>query len=293
MNVKFMTMNPDRLFKPLCYVCAGLCGALTVGFLIQLAISAWPTWQAFGWRFLFNSEWDAVEGVFGASTAIVGTLITTGIALVVALPLAFCAALFLTSARPWIAAILSQAVDLLAAIPSVIYGMWGLFVFAPIMQELFPDSTGFGLFTAGLILGLMILPYICAVMREVVKMTPTVLREAAFGAGCTAWEVARDIVMRYGLRGLLGGIFIGLGRALGETMAVLFVIGNMMEMPENLFSGATTIASTLANNFGEATGLERSSLFALGFILLMMEILIQVIAQYYLHSTGRNRGETR
>ncbi len=208
---------------------------------------------------------------------------------------------------------LSHAIDLLAAIPSVIYGMWGLFVLAPIMQDyvqpflvdtlkmdkikigdvsLFSDMyNGFGLFTAGIILGIMVLPYVCAVMRDVFKMTPPVLRESAFGVGCTKWETAKDIVLRYGIRGVLGGVFIGLGRALGETMAVLFVIGNFMEMPTSLFDSSTTISATLANNFAEADGLQRSALFALGLVLLSMSFGIQIISQYYLHATSAKRGE--
>ena len=156
-----------------------------------------------------------------------------------------------------------------------------------------PDYNGFGIFTAGVILALMIMPYICAVMRDVFRMTPPMLRESAYGIGCTRWETARDVVLRYGIRGILGGVFIGLGRALGETMAVLFVIGNVMEMPETSYSGATTIASAIANNFSEATGMQRSALFALGFILLAMSFGIQVLAQYYLHATGAKRGESR
>lgn len=203
---------------------------------------------------------------------------------------------------------LSQALDLLAAIPSVIYGMWGLFILVPLMQDHVQpflsetlglgkipcfgvDGNGFGLLTASLILALMILPYMSAVMRNVFKMTPGMLRESAYGIGCTRWETAKDIVMRYGIRGLLGGVFIGLGRALGETMAVLFVVGNVVEIPESLYGSTTTIAATLANNFAEADGIMRSVLFALGLILLLLALGVQVLAQYYLMMTGSKRGE--
>ena len=298
----------DPIFHGLCMAAAALSGLLMLGFFIQLFLSSHAAWSTFGLGFLFSSEWNPVNDSYGALPAIVGTLVTTAIALALALPLAFCAALYLLDAKPFVAATLGHAIDLLAAIPSVIYGMWGLFVLAPLMQTyvqpflaetlclksvpIFGDTyNGFGLLTAGLILAVMILPYICAVMRDVFKMTPPMLRESAYGVGCTKWETAKDIVLRYGIRGILGGVFIGLGRALGETMAVLFVIGNLMKMPTSLFSGATTIASTLANNFAEADGMQKSALFALGLILLVMSFGIQILAQYYLHATGAKRGE--
>ncbi len=298
----------DDLFKYLCLGCAALIGLLMLGFFIQLIWAGSDAWRVFGPGFLTSTEWNPAENRFGALPSITGTLVTTVIALVIALPLAFAAALYLVDARPAIGNILGHAIDLLAAIPSVIYGMWGLFILAPLMQEYIQpflvdtlhldrlpfvsdEFNGFGLFTAGLILGIMILPYICAVMRDVFRMTPAVLRESAYGIGCTRWETARDIVLRYGIRGILGGIFIGLGRALGETMAVLFVIGNLMEIPKSVFDSGSTIASTLANNFAEADGLQRSALFALGLVLLTMSFGIQVLAQYYLHATGAKRGE--
>lgn len=304
----------DSFFKTLCLGCACLSGLLMLSFFVQLVINSSEAWAQFGLGFLRSSEWDPVTENFGALPSIAGTLLTTALALAVALPLAFVSALYLTDAPPLVGRVLSQAIDLLAAIPSVIYGMWGLFVLAPLMQnyvqpflaetlglERVPvlggllvgecGFNGFGFFTAGLILALMILPYICAVMRDVFKMTPAVLRESAYGIGCTKWECAKDIVMKYGVRGLLGGVFIGLGRALGETMAVLFVIGNMPDVPGALFDSGTTIAATLANNFAEADGLQRSALFALGLILLAMSFGIQVLARYYLHLTSEKRGE--
>ncbi len=304
----------DSVFKTICLACACLIGLLMLGFFVQLVVNSSDAWSQFGLSFLWSNEWDPVAEKFGALPSIVGTLLTTVIALVIALPLAFVSALFLTDAPPAVGRILSQAIDLLAAIPSVIYGMWGLFVLAPLMQtyvQPFLAETlhledvpvlggllvgeygfnGFGFFTAGLILALMILPYICAIMRDVFKMTPSVLRESAYGIGCTKWECAKDIVMKFGVRGLFGGVFIGLGRALGETMAVLFVIGNLMDVPAAIFDSGTTIATTLANNFAEADGLQRSALFALGLVLLAMSFGIQVFAQYYLHLTSRKRGE--
>jgi len=302
----------DSTFKIICLGCAALAGLLTVGFLVQLGTSSTEAWREFGWGFLFSREWDPVADRYGALPSLTGTVLTTIIALVFAIPLAFWAAMFLVDARPVVSGILSQAVDLLAAIPSVIYGMWGLFVLAPMMQKhiqpflidalqvskipwlgkiIGTEHNGFGLLTAGLILAIMILPYMCAVMRDVFRMTPPLLKEAAYGLGCTKCETTKDVVLRYGIRGILGGVFIGLWRALGETMAVMFVIGNQMTMPKTLFSGASTIPTTLANNFSEADGLQRSSLFALGLILLLLCLGIQFLSQYYLHATKQNGDE--
>ncbi|MGF0068712.1 phosphate ABC transporter permease subunit PstC [Candidatus Spyradosoma sp. SGI.093] len=305
-------IKTDDFFKAGTLACAGLMGVLAVAFFFQLSASSADAWREFGLGFLWSSEWDPVADRYGALPSLAGTLLTTAIALVVALPLSFVSALYLTEAHPAVGRVLGQAIDLLAAIPSVIYGMWGFFVLVPLMQNhvkpfftetlgagelpavgrfLGTDSSGYGFLTAGLILALMILPYICAIMRDVFKMTPPMLRESAFGVGCTRWETAKDIVMKYGIRGLLGGVFVGLGRALGETMAVLFVIGNLMEIPNGVFDAGTTIAATLANNFAEAQGLQQSVLFALGLILLSLSFAIQVFAQYYLHRTSAKRGE--
>lgn len=262
--------------------------------VVQLSSASSEAWHTFGWGLLLSTEWDPVTNVYGALPAIIGTLLTTGLALFIALPLAFLCALQLVEAPPALSKILSHGIDLLAAIPSVIYGMWGLFILCPLLQEAFwlleIDTNGFGVLAASLILALMILPYICAVMRDVLKMTPALLKEAAMGVGCTPWECARDIFLRHGAKALLGGIFIGLGRALGETMAVLFVVGNIIEIPSNLLEGCTTISATLANNFAEAEGLQQSVLFALGLILLLMTFGIQVLAHCYLRKTAQMKG---
>ncbi len=302
----------DTIFRTTCLLCASLAGLLMLGIFIQLGMHSADTWSRFGLSFLWTQDWDPAADLYGAWPNIAGTLLTTAIALLIAIPLSFVAALFVTEAPGWLAKPLSHCIDLLAAIPSVIYGMWGLFVLVPLLQEhvqpflvdelrltelpggtwlLGEGYSGFGFFTAGIILSLMILPYMSAIMRDVFRMTPPMLRESAYGLGCTRWETTRDVIMRYGIRGLLGGIFIGMGRALGETMAVLFVIGNMMDLPAGLFSSGTTIAATLACNFAEADGLQLSALFALGLILLLMSFSIQVAAQYYLHLTRGARGE--
>ncbi len=289
-------LNCDRIFKLTALAGALLILMLTAGFFLQLGVSSFPVWQRYGLGFLCSTAWDPVAQEYGALPAIVGTLITTALAVGLALPPAFVTALYLLDAPPWARGVLSQGVDLLAAIPSVIYGMWGLFVLVPLLQRGvnalgFEEFTGFGYLSAGVILALMILPYMCAVFRDVFRMTPSMLREAAFGCGCTRWEAAWDIVMRYGIRGIMGGVFIGLGRALGETMAVLFVIGNLNAMPDSLFSAGTTIAATLANNFAEADDQMQSVLFALGLLLLAMSFAVQAISLTYLKRTGKRRGE--
>lgn len=281
-----MKLSVDNLFKSICFagVAAGL--ILAVALVLELGYASSDIWRAEGLKFIYSSEWDPGAGVFGAAGAIVGTLITTALALLLAVPLAFAAALFVNSAPPWAAKPLAQALDLLAAIPSVIYGMWGLFVLCPLLQELFAkcgiETTGFGLIPAAAVLALMVLPYISAVMRDVLAQAPVALTESAMGVGCTRWEATWNVIVKAQRRGLVGGILIGLGRALGETMAVLFVCGGINAIPTSLFDGCTTIAATLANDFAEADGLHKSALFGLGAILLALEFVIQIITQKFL-----------
>lgn len=301
-----MNCSIDRIFKYACLACATLAVLLMVAFFVQMGAAGAEAWRTFGLGFLTSAQWDPARGEFGALAPLTGTLLTTLVALALAVPPAFAAALFLTETRPAVGAFIGNAIDLLAAIPSVIYGMWGLFVLAPVMQKyvqpfcsrwlgfehvpfLGGGSNGFGVFTAGVILAVMVLPFVCAIMRDVLRMTPPVLREAAYGVGCTRLEVTRDVVMRYGMRGLIGAVLIGLGRALGETMAVLFVIGNQIHLPGGLFDSGTTIAATLANSFAEADGLERSALFALGMVLLGLSFAIQLLAHCYLAAVGKVR----
>jgi phosphate transport system permease protein len=311
-NLKKQLISPDmadRLFKIITAVCALLAVAITSGFFVQLFWSSIPAIKTFGFDFLISSEWDPVKNLYGAMPAIAGTLATTAIAVIIAVPLSFIVAMFLVeTAPPALSHALSHAIDLLAAIPSIIYGMWGLFIFVPFMQNhaqpfladtlhlsaipLFAgEYNGFGFLTSGIILAVMILPFICAIMRDVFRMAPPALKESAFGAGATPWEVTVDITMRYGARGLLGAIFLGLGRAVGETMAVLFVIGNVQKMPASLYQAGATISTTLANNFAEAQGVFRSALFELGLILLAISFLIQALAQFWLDRVSRKMGE--
>jgi phosphate transport system permease protein len=258
-----------------------------VGIILSLAVVAWPSFQKFGVEFLWRVEWDIINEEFGAAIAIFGTLTSAAIAVLIAVPLSFGIALFLTETCPvWLRRPLGTAIELLAAVPSIIYGMFGLFIFAPLFAEygqpalqstlgqmpligpLFGGATnGIGILAAGLVLAFMILPFIAAVMRDVFEIVPPILRESAYGVGCTTWEVVRFIVLPYTQQGVIGGIMLGLGRALGETMAVTFVIGNSQRIGTSLFSPGSSIASTLANEFGEAADFHLSTLFALGLLL--------------------------
>ena len=279
-----MKRSTDTLFKSACFIGATVGLLLAVALIAVLGFASADIWKAEGLTFIFSSDWDPSGGSFGAGGAIVGTLATTALALLVAVPLAFAAALFVNAAPPWAAKPLAHALDLLAAIPSIIYGMWGLFILCPLLQETLSrvgvETTGFGLLAAALVLALMVLPYVSAVMRDALAAAPVTLAEAAAGVGCTRWEATWDILVRSQKRALLGGILIGLGRALGETMAVLFVCGGVNAIPTGLFDGCTTIAATLANDFAEAVDLHKSALFGLGSILLAFEFAIQGATQW-------------
>ncbi len=289
--------------------------ALTVlfalaGILVSLVVSSWPTLQKFGLPFLWTVEWDIINQNFGAAIAIFGTLASASIALVIAVPLSFGVAVFLTETCPvWLRRPLGTAVELLAAVPSIIYGMFGLFIFAPLFAQygqpalqstlgqmpligpLFGGAmNGIGILAAGLVLSIMILPFIASVMRDVFDIVPPVLRESAYGIGCTTWEVVRNIVLPYTKTGVIGGIMLGLGRALGETMAVTFVIGNSQRIGSSLFSPGSSIASTLANEFGEADDIHLSTLFALGLVLFLITFVVLAFAKLLLLRMERGQG---
>lgn len=281
-----------------------------VGIIASLLYNAWPTFAKFGAHFLWYVEWDIINDEFGAAISIVGTLLSAGIAMVLAVPLAFGIAVFLTETCPvWLRRPLGTAVELLAAVPSIIYGMFGLFVFAPVFADylqvplqsvlggmplvgwLFGGATnGLGIMAAGIILAFMVLPFVAAVMRDVFEITPPILRESAYGLGCTTWEVVRKVVLPYTHKGVIGGIMLGLGRALGETMAVTFVIGNANRLPTSLFSPGTSIASVLANEFGEAGGLHFNTLFALGFLLFCITFVVLAMAKWLIIRTEKAKG---
>jgi len=281
-----------------------------VGIIISLFINAWPTFHKFGVKFIWTIEWDIINEEFGALIAIYGTVVSATIALILAVPLAFGIAVFLTEMCPaWLRRPLGTAIELLAAVPSIIYGMFGLFVFAPLFAEhgqpaiqstlgqmpligpLFGGATnGIGILAAGIILTFMILPFIAAVMRDVFEIVPPILRESAYGIGCTTWEVVRHVVLPYTNRGVIGGIMLGLGRALGETMAVTFVIGNSQRLLPSLFAPGTSIASTLANEFGEADDFHLSALYALGFLLFIITFVVLALAKLLIIRTERKKG---
>ena len=281
-----------------------------VGIIVSLFVNAWPTFAKFGAHFLWYIEWDIINQEFGAAISIVGTVLSAGIAMLLAVPLAFGIAVFLTETCPvWLRRPLGTAIELLAAVPSIIYGMFGLFVFAPVYADylqvplqsvlggmpmvgwLFGGATnGLGIMAAGIILAFMVLPFVAAVMRDVFEITPPILRESAYGLGCTTWEVVRKVVLPYTQTGVIGGIMLGLGRALGETMAVTFVIGNANRMPNSLFSPGTSIASVLANEFGEAEGLHFNTLFALGFLLFCITFVVLALAKWLIVRTEKAKG---
>jgi len=281
-----------------------------LGIIISLFINAWPTFQKFGLQFIWRVEWDVINQEFGAAIAIVGTVASAAIAMVLAVPLAFGVAVFLTETCPaWLRRPLGTSIELLAAVPSIIYGMFGLFVFAPLFADfiqvpvkavlggmpligfLFGGATnGMGILAAGIVLAFMVLPFVAAVMRDVFEITPAILRESAYGLGCTTWEVVRQVVLPYTQRGVIGGVMLGLGRALGETMAVTFVIGNANRMPASLFSPGTSIASVLANEFGEAEGLHFSTLFALGFLLFVITFVVLAAAKAMINRAEKAKG---
>lgn len=279
--------------------------AALAGVVVSLAIGGWPALRAFGFSFLTSAEWNPVTEFYGAAGPIVGTLVTSALALVFALPLAMGVAIFLTEfCPPRLAQPIAIAVELLAGIPSIVYGMWGLFVFAPwfaahvqtpIASRLTEGSwlsgvlggvpNGANIFTASLILAIMILPYMAAVFRELFKSVPPQVREAAFGLGATSFETVGKVIVPYVRRGAVGVVMLGLGRALGETMAVTFIIGNAHGFPDSLFSPGSTIASTIANEFTEATGeLHEASLIALGFVLFVITFAVLALARMLLSS---------
>lgn len=301
----------DFLFHKITLAFAA-CVLLTLtGIIASLFIGAWPALKEFGLPFITTIDWDPVNDRYGAMIAIVGTIATSVVALLIAFPLSFGIALFLTEICPvWLRRPLGTAVELLAGVPSIIYGMWGLFIFAPLFAEyvqpllaktlgplpligqLFKGPMmGIGMLTAGLILAVMIIPFISSVMRDVFEVVPTVLKESAYGLGCTRWEVVRKVVLPYTRNGVVGGVMLGLGRALGETMAVTFVIGNAHTLSWSMFAAGNSIASTLANEFAEADStLHVSSLFALGLILFVITFIVLSIAKLMLLGMARKEG---
>ncbi len=302
----------DLLFKNITRFFAFFVLLLLAGIIASLFIGSLPAIRQFGFGFIVNPAWNPVTDNFGGLVPIFGTIVTSAIALFIAVPVSFGIALFLTEmCPPWLKRPLGTAIELLAGIPSIIYGMWGLFVFAPIFRDyaepwinshlgvapligyLFHGPPmGIGMLTAGLILSIMVIPFIASVMRDVFEVVPPLLKESAYGLGATTWEVVWNVVLPYTKIGVVGGVMLGLGRALGETMAVTFVIGNAHDLHASLLMPGNTISSTLANEFTEAVGeLYTSSLIELGLFLFVITFIVLALAKFLLIRLSRLEGK--
>jgi len=294
----------DAYFKWLTAITSMIIPLLMAGIFLELFYYSLPSIKKFGLAFYYTEIWNPVTQQFGGASSIYGTLVSTLIAMLIAVPLSIAIALFLVEmARPGLGKVVGTMIELLAAIPSIIYGIWGMFVFAPFMAKYVQPALnnvlgflplfqgppmGLGMLTAGIILAFMILPFICAITRDVFLLVPNVVKESAHGMGATTWEVTYKVTIPYGLVGIIGALFLGLGRALGETMAVTFVIGNSHQIAASLFAPGNSIASTLANEFSEATEpLYVSSLIALGLVLYLITYLVQVVSQMMLRRMYR------
>jgi phosphate transport system permease protein len=303
----------DRLFQLVTAGAAWFVLLLLLAVALSMAWGGRLAFTTFGWHFVTGKDWDAVNGVFGALVPIYGTLVTSAIALIIAVPVSIGIALFLTDIAPrWSRGPIAIAIELLAAIPSIIYGMWGLFVFAPFMATnvepwltehlaskavigpLFDGPPiGIGMLTAGIVLGIMVIPFIASVAREVFTAVPAPLRESAVALGSTRWEILSRVTLPYTRSAIIGAVFLGLGRALGETMAVTFVLGNAHDLSASLLMPSNSIAAAIANEFTEAdTELYRSSLIALGFLLFVVTFIVLSIAKLLLMRLNRQFGRT-
>ncbi|HVV79733.1 MAG TPA: phosphate ABC transporter permease subunit PstC [Pseudolabrys sp.] len=301
----------DRAFRLLTFSSAAAVLVLLGGVIVVLIVGAMPALKTFGFDFLTSESWNPVTEKFGALAPVYGTVVVAIIAMLVAVPIGIGIAVFLSELCPQsLRGPIGIAIELLAGIPSIIYGIWGLFVFAPFLQatlqpaliNTFADVPwlsslfggppyGIGIMTAGLVLAIMVLPFIASVSRDVFASTPTVLKEAAYGVGATTWEVVRNVILPYARVGVIGAILLGLGRALGETMAVTFVIGNAHRISASILAPGTTISATIANEFTEAVGdIYTSALFALGLILFVITFIVLAIARYMLLRLERGKG---
>jgi len=302
----------DKVFGFFSKLSAVITLSLLAAILTSLVISAWPAISKYGFSFLTSTVWDPVKEEFGGLVMIYGTIATSLIALIIAVPVSFGIALFLTELSPnWLKRPLGTAIELLAAVPSIVYGMWGLLVFGPVLAEYVQmplqaafagvpylgafvsgPPVGIGILSAGIILAIMIIPFISAVMRDVFEVTPPLLKESAYGLGATTWEVVSTVVLPYTKAGVIGGIMLGLGRAIGETMAVTFVIGNFNQLDSlSLFQAANSITSALANEFAEAgEGLHQAALMYLGLVLFFITFVILSLSKLLLSQLRKGEG---
>ncbi len=302
----------DVAFEQLTRLFALLVLGILAAILVALLLESRPSLDKFGLAFLWHAEWDPVQERFGALVPIYGTVVTSLLAMLIGIPVSFGIALFLTELSPaWLKRPLGTAIELLAAIPSIIYGMWGLFVFAPVFSTYVQPALkstlgsipllgilfqgpplGIGVLTAGIILSIMVIPFIASVMRDVFAVVPTVLKESAYALGSTTWEVVWNVVLPYTKIGVVGGVMLGLGRALGETMAVTFVIGNAHRLSASLMEPGNSIASALANEFTEAVGdLYLSALIELGLILFLITFVVLALSKLLLMRLARGEGQ--
>jgi phosphate transport system permease protein len=290
----------DKAFRIASFSAALLVLGLLAGILLSMVYGGWPAFREFGFGFITSSIWDTQNEQYGAWPAIVGTLTSAFLALLIGVPLSLGIAIYLTQLAPgWLKRPVGTAIELLAAVPSIIYGMWGLFVFVPLFAKYFQipvseltqglpivgtilyarSPSGLGILTAGIILALMIIPFVASITRDMLDQIPTVLRESAYGIGCTTWEVVRRVLMPQAGISIVGAIMLGLGRALGETMAVTFVVGNANRLSASIMDPGSTIASRIANEFNEALGMQMHALIALGCILFLVTFTVLVIAR--------------
>ncbi len=300
-------ISMDNVFEQTTKVAAFSIILLLVAIFIAMTYQSSLSIQKFGFGFLFDKSWNPITKQFGALSSIYGTLVSTFIAMILAVPMSFFISFFLVEIAPdFISIPIGYAIELLAGIPSIVYGMWGLFVFVPFMAEYIQPflqkyfgflpifkgvPMGIGMLSAGIILAIMILPFMTSIMRDVFLMIPKTMKEAAFGIGSTTFETSFKISVRYGIKGIIGALFLGLGRALGETMAVTFVIGNNHKLSTSLFDAGNTIASTLANEFAEASDpLFLSSLAELGLVLLVITFIVNGFAMLWLKNFSRKNG---
>jgi phosphate transport system permease protein len=290
----------DAVFRACSYGAALIVLLVLAGILGSIIYGGWPAFREFGFGFLTSSAWNIGTEQYGALVAVIGTLASAVLALLIGVPVSLGIAIFLTQLCPgWARKPVAMTIELLAAVPSIIYGMWGLFIFAPLFARFvqIPVShvveglpivgtlfyarvpSGVGIFTAGIILAIMIVPFIASIARDMLDQIPTVLRESAYGIGCTTWEVVRHVLLPQAAVSIIGAIMLGLGRALGETMAVTFVVGNANRLSASIFDPSSTIASRIANEFNEADGLQLNALMALGCILFVITFIVLIVAR--------------